>query len=151
MNWTMDNAVYDRFDFNQAVDLATVNASVKLDGDQNSWGPQIGGYLDFALGEDSDNFLYLGTSVAWLDTQLSYDLNILGFDTSLDDSDRVRAHSYEAGAIVGLTDTTNLQLAYELTEIDASSFMTDRGSVLDVRKFKRHTFKVGLIHWVKRK
>ena len=151
MRWTMDSAVYDRFDFDQSVDLATVNASIKLDGDQNSWGPHIGGYLDFALGEDSDKFIYLGTSVAWLNTDLSYNLNILDFDTSLDDMDMVRAHSYEAGAIVGLTDTTSLQLAYEWTQLDASSFMTNRGSTLDIRKFNRHTFKLGFIHWVSRR
>ena len=103
----MDSATYTRFDFAH-MDLETVNEVSTLVGDVRAWGSRAAAYLDVALGEDSDNYLYIGTSVGRLVANMQYDLTIGDFGTGMDDIDVVWTKSLEVGAIIGVAENTDI-------------------------------------------
>lgn len=143
----MGTPTYERFDF-APVDIETINSITSIDGDIDiNWFPQLGGYLDIPLGSDSDNYIYLGASIGWMNTDVQYDLNVGSYDASLDDSDWVGSRTIEAGVIVGLRERLKLQFGYEWSRFGNVNLTGSNGEVLNFMTGDRYTIKFGVLHW----
>ena len=147
LSLNMGTPTYERFDFAPA-DIDTINSITSIDGDIDvNWFPQFGGYLDIPLGSDSDDYIYLGASIGWMNTDVQYDLNVGSYSVSLDDSDWVRSRTIEAGVIVGLRERLKLQFGYEWSQFGDVDLVARDGSKLNFMAGNRQTIKFSILHW----
>ena len=129
--------------------IEEVNRLVDFDGDLEIAGPRGGVFLDFGLG-NSGNFLYVGSSLGYVNVRSRYNVVIGPFVGSMDDANRTTAKSVEVGTLLKLRKSTNLRLGYNFTHVDNLDLLPDDGSTLSFTPEGRHTFRVGIVHFFRK-
>ncbi len=141
-----------RLSFNDSVDYGSMEfapATSTLDGTLNTEGPHGGVFLDFQLG-DSDDFFYVGSSVGYVKARNRY--SYFGtHDATLDATDRTRMHSFETGFIFRMGRRTGFRMAYELSRLNSLEYTTTSGSNLAFNLSNTHTFKMGFVHFFRKR
>ena len=113
-------------------------------------GPSGGLFFDLRLG-DSGNFLYLGSSLGYVKTRNSYRFIGDGRTVDWEDTDWTQTTSFESGAIFKLKSGTGLTLAYKFTRADGLRYKTSLDNDLKFSLGGLHGFKVGIVHFFRRK
>ena len=142
------NPYYTRFDY-APIPLDEVNRLSTEEGTLEMIGPSGNWFVDFDLG-DSENFLYMGSGISYLRARNQYQLSIGDFSASMDDSDWIRANSFEVGGLFKLRRGLSLRAGYQLNRFESLKFTTQAGSVLDEALRNQHTFKVGIVHFFRK-
>ena len=142
MRLSFDNSVDD-----SAMEFAPVAST--LDGTLNTEGPHGGVFFDFQLG-DFDNFFYVGSSVGYIKARNRYTFSG-PYDATLDATDWTRMHSFETGFILKMGKRTGFRMAYELSHLRGLDYTTSRGSNLNWNLSNTHTFKMGFVHFFRRR
>ena len=141
-----------RLSFNDSVDYSSMEfapVASTLDGSLNTEGPHGGVFFDFQLG-DFDDFFYVGSSVGYVKARNKYAFSG-AYDATLDATDWTRMYSLEAGFIFRMGKRSGLRMAYELSRLNALDYTTSRGSNLAFNLSNTHTFKMGFVHFFRKR
>ncbi len=149
MSFDLGHPTYSRVDF-APIPLEQVNQLVALEGTANLSGPRAGVFLDFGLG-DSGSFMYVGSSIGFTQVAAQYDMALGSLSSMMDDQARTTTLSAEAGAVLRLGGRLGLRIGYEWLRINEVDLMTTGGSGVNVMPGDRHTVKVGIFHFFRRR
>ena len=139
MSVDFGNMVYD-----------SVVADHSVEGNLVLMGPSASAFLDLKMG-DSGNFLYLGPGIGYLGGANSYRFVGDGRTVDWENSDWTRTLSLESGIVLELKSQYGLTLGYKFTHIGDLDYKTSLDNDLNFALGGHHGFKVGFIHFFRKK
>ena len=129
---------------------------IGIEGRSNMIGVRGGAFLDLHL-NDSDHFVYLGTSLGLMNMGLEYNIQTPDplFPTfTTEDSSLTSVFQYDAGVGFQLGKHLALKVGYEFSKFKGARLITPFSLALDkieVTPTNRHTLKISLLHWFRRR
>ena len=129
---------------------------IGIEGRTSMIGVRGGAFLDLHL-NNSDHFVYLGASLGLVNMGLEYTIHapdplLPAFNT--EDSSLTSMFQYDAGMGFQLGKRLALKVGYEFSKFKGARLITPFSLVLDkieVAPTNRHTVKISLLHWFRRR
>ncbi len=129
---------------------------IKMNGRASMLGVRGGVFVDWHL-TNSDHFVYLGTSLGLVNLGLEYTIHapdplLSAFST--EDSGLTSMLQYDAGMGFQLGKRLGLKVGYEFSKFKGAGLVTPFSLALgkvDVTPTNRHTVKISLLHWFRRR
>lgn len=127
---------------------------IEMGGNARMIGPHGGVFLDFHP-NDSDHFIYVGSSYGLVKLGVDYSIRIgpsFGSDGvfSSSDSNWIPILKHEVGMGLQVTKDLALKVGYELSTFGTTELMTGLDKI-QVAPTNRHNFKISLLHWFRRR
>ncbi len=167
MRFHLNTPNYSRIDFAPiGIDLRQVGQLIDFEGSATMGGPRGSVFFDFDLGDPEGSLMYIGSSIGHVQVAAEYNLAVnsignavaaeYGLDASslgstMDDQAGTLAFTIEAGFILRLGDRLKVRVGYEWLGINEINLTTMGGSPNRVLLGDRHTVKVGLLHFFRRR
>ena len=147
-HFDLGNPTYTRVDFSP-ISVEEINRIVDMEGSLDISGLRGGGFFDFGLG-NSGNFMYVGSSLGYMNLTSRYNIAIGDFNGSMDDSDKTMSQSFELGVILNLRKNIDLSLGYDFTHVNDVTLLQNDGGILTFMPGNSHIFRVGILHFFKK-
>ena len=124
---------------------------IEMEGDAHIFGPRGGIFLDLHLNE-SDHFVYLGTSFGVVNLGLEYNVHSdrLPLASSTDDSAWISIFQYDAGLGIQLRERLGLKLGYQFAAFQDTLMATPFAGTVEAAPSNRHTLRISFVHWFRK-
>ena len=125
---------------------------IEMEGEAHILGPRGGMFLDLHLNE-TDHFVYVGTSFGLVNLGLEYDVlsEHLPLASSTDDSAWVAMFQYDVGLGIQLRERLGLKAGYQFSTFQDAFMATPFAGTIEAAPSNRHTLRVSFVHWFRRK